>query len=91
MDLYELFHYLNHTVLFGVSICLSIVTSNNPEPLCKGRLRRECEEENDPAVRWEILMAVSVTVTVLIKRQRCEDSIPKLLGSMLLSSLPSCI
>lgn len=33
IDLYELFHYLNHTVLFGVSPYLQIISLNSTEAL----------------------------------------------------------
>ena len=46
-DLYEMFHYLNHTVLFGVSNQLVDSARDLSESTsCAGRIREQCSSED---------------------------------------------
>jgi len=48
-DLYILFHYLNHTVIFGVGPCFSDRVPHGRRKLLTGRLRRWCGAEDGQA------------------------------------------
>jgi hypothetical protein len=45
-ELYELFHYLNHTILFGVSDAILVIGAGCPSQRSRGRTGRICKQRS---------------------------------------------
>jgi hypothetical protein len=60
-DLYELFHYLNHTVLFGVSNQLVVRSIDAELRDVAGRIREQCSSEDGKIAARARVIVLSFT------------------------------